>query len=46
VTDLLIKILTCPSTMYDIIIIESVAASGNFSGSFVVSISKARTTGS
>lgn len=32
--------------MYEIIIMESVAGSGNFNGSLVVSISKARTTGS
>ena len=39
-------LITCPSIMYEIIIIESLAESGNFSGSLVVSISKARTTGS
>lgn len=33
-------------TIYDIIIISSRAESGNFSGSFVVSISNAKTTGS
>lgn len=32
-----------PSIMYEIIMIESYAASGNFKGSFVVSISKAQT---
>ena len=37
---------TCPSIMYEIIIMESVLESGNLSGSFVVSMSKARTTGS
>jgi hypothetical protein len=37
---------TCASIMYEIIIIESIATSGNLSGSFVVSISKASTTGS
>lgn len=37
---------TCPSIMYDIIITWSVWASGNFSGSLVVSMSKANTTGS
>lgn len=38
--------LTCPSIMYDIIIIWSDSASGNFRGSLVVSISNASTTGS
>ena len=37
---------TCPSIIYDIIIIESIAESGNFNGNFVVSISNAITTGS
>jgi hypothetical protein len=32
--------------MYEIIIIESIAASGNLRGDFEVSMSKARTTGS
>lgn len=32
-----------PSIMYEIIMIESYSASGNFKGSFVVSISKAQT---
>ena len=39
-------IFTCPSIIYDIIIIESMAESGNFSGNFVVSMSNAHTTAS
>ena len=35
-----------PSIIYEIIIIWSITESGNFNGNFVVSISKARTTGS
>lgn len=37
---------TWPSIMYDIIMIESMVASGNFNGDLVVSISYASTTGS
>ena len=37
---------TWPSIMYEIIIIESTTASGNLRGDLLVSISKARTTGS
>ena len=39
-------LLTCPSIMYEIIMMLSVAESGNLRGSFVVSISYASTTGS
>lgn len=42
-TSLLIIKNPCPSIMYDIIIIRSYSASGNFSGSLVVSISNAQT---
>ena len=38
--------MTWPSIMYEIIIMESTAASGNLRGDFEVSMSKARTTGS
>lgn len=42
-TSLLIIRYPWPSTMYEIIIIESYSASGNFKGSLVVSISNAQT---
>ena len=37
---------TCPSIMYDIIMMESELESGNLRGSLVVSMSNASTTGS
>ena len=37
---------TCASIIYEIIMMESFAESGNFKGGFVVSISNAHTTGS
>ena len=42
-TSLLIIRYPCPSIMYEIIIMVSYSASGNFRGSFVVSISNAHT---
>ena len=45
-TSLLIRRYPCPSIMYDIIIMASREGSGNLRGSFVVSMSNARTTGS
>lgn len=36
----------CPSIIYEIIMMQSVSGSGNFKGSFVVSISYANMTGS